>query len=205
MAANNRLRIVFNERVKQYINNNDFGRSNIHNSPIFEMLNVAARFGLLQQTLEMTLGYAEVLSKPEWSKLVWERGWNLDDLFWKSTMMLHKRNDLLISTIGKTQYITWWHIADIAPQHQKMCETMARLVCRTNLLKEDDPRYRGTSNSVRNCPRCYLGAPETVWHLVMQCPVNERAKQILFNEILKVDGQFNERCANALDRSSSGC
>ena len=83
MEANNMLRIVFNERVKQYINNNDLGRRNFHNSPIFEMLNVAARFGLLQQILEMTLGNAEVFSKPAWSKLVWERGWNLDDLCWK--------------------------------------------------------------------------------------------------------------------------
>ena len=86
-------------------------------------------------------------------------------------MMVHKRNYLLFSTVGKTQYLTWWHIADIAPQHQMMCETMARLICYTSLLEEDDPkylleeddsrylleeddsRYRGVSNSARNCSR----------------------------------------------------
>ena len=200
MEVDSRLRIVFKERAMQYINSNVRGGNNEHNSPIFEMLNVAARFGLLQCILEMTFGYADVKSKAEWSKLVWKRGWDLDDLFWKSTMMLHKRNDLLISTIGKTQYITWWHIADIAPQHQKMCETMARLVCRTSLLKEDDPRYRGTSSSTRNCSQCDLSTLETIAHLVMQCPANERAKEILFIEIERVDERFNERCANAPDQ-----
>ena len=34
----------------------------------------------------------------------------------------------------------------------------------------------------------------------MQCPVNERAKEVLFKEITKVDDQFNERSANAADR-----
>ena len=51
MEVDNRLRIVFNERVMQYINSNELGRNNEYNSPIFEMLNVAARFGLLQNIL----------------------------------------------------------------------------------------------------------------------------------------------------------
>ena len=42
--------------------------------------------------------------------------------------------------------------------------------------------------------------PETVRHLVMQCPENERSKEILFIEIVKVDELFNERCANAADQ-----
>ena len=34
----------------------------------------------------------------------------------------------------------------------------------------------------------------------MQCPSNERAKEILFTEIERVDERFNERCANAADQ-----
>ena len=95
---------------------------------------------------------------------------------------------------------TRWHIADIAPQHQKICKTMARMICHTSLLKDDDPRCRGGSNSLRNCSRCELGIPETLRHLVIQCPENEGLKEILFKEIAKVDDSFYERCMNATDQ-----
>ena len=81
-----------------------------------------------------------------------------------------------------------------------MCEIMARLVCHTSLLKDDDPRYKGGSNSMRNCSRCDLSIPETVKHLVMQCPANESAKKFMFDEIQKADNNFVNRCANAADQ-----
>ena len=100
MDVGNRLKVVFNERITQYVNNYDRCRANVHNSPIFDLLDTAARFGLLQYILEIALGYVTVISKSGWSKLVWERGWDLDDLCWKSMMMIHKRNDLLSNTVA---------------------------------------------------------------------------------------------------------
>ena len=115
-------------------------------------------------------------------------------------MMIRQRNDLLSNTVGNTQYLTWWHIADLVPQHQKMCETVARIICHTSLLKDDDPRCRDGSNSLRNCAKCDLEIPETFRHLVMQCPGNERLKEIMFKEIAKVDMVLNERCMNNADQ-----
>ena len=117
-----------------------------------------------------------------------------------SSTMDYNSNDLLRNTVGQSQYLTWWHLADNTPQLQKMCEIMARLVCHTSLLKDDDPRYKGGSNSMKNCSRCDLSIPETVKHVIMQCPANERAKEFMFEEIQKADNNFSRRCANATDQ-----
>ena len=81
-----------------------------------------------------------------------------------------------------------------------MCEVMARLVCHTSLLKNDDPRYKGGSNSMKNCTRCDLSIPESVKHLVMQCPDNEGAKEFMFEEIQKADNSFARRGAESADQ-----
>ena len=113
---------------------------------------------------------------------------------------MYKSNDLLRSTVGKSQYLTWWHLADNTPRLQRMCEVMARLVCHTSLLKDDDPRYKGGSNSMKNCTRCDLSIPESVKHLVMQCPDNEGAKEFMFEEIQKADNSFARRGAESADQ-----
>ena len=77
-----------------------------------------------------------------------------------------------------------------------MCELMARFVCHTSLLKDDDPRYKGGNTSIKNCNMCDFSVPETAKHLVMQCPDNERAKEFMFKEIQKVDHSFVKRCAD---------
>ena len=73
--SGNRLKAIFNERVTQYVHNYDRSRVNAYNSPIFDLLNTAARFGLLQYILEMALGYALIIPKTCWSKMVWDKGW----------------------------------------------------------------------------------------------------------------------------------
>ena len=196
----NRTAKVFKERVRVYFHDRANCSINRYGSPIFDLLNTAARFGLLQRVCDMTLGAGGIFAKTQWSRTVWSKGWELDDLFWKSATMVYISNDLLRNTVGKAQYLTWWHLADNTPRLQKMCETMARLVCHTSLLKDDDPRCKGGSNSMKNCPECDLSIPETVKHLVMQCPANEGASKFMFDEIQKVDNNFVNRCANDTDQ-----
>ena len=193
----NRIKAVFNERVRTFFMERVKCGANKWGSPIFELLNTASRFGLLQQVGDMAIGGARVVSKQQWARLIWQKGWILDDLFWKSTTMVYKSNDLLRLTVGKSQYLTWWHLADNTPRLQRMCETMARLVCHTSLLRDDDPRCKGGGNSVKNCTKCDLGTPETIKHLVMQCPESENAKEFMFNEIQKVDNEFGRRSAES--------
>ena len=196
----NRIAKVFKERVRSYFHDRANGSINMYGSPIFDLLNTAARFGLLQRVGDMTLGAGGGITKTQWSRTVWSKVWELDDLFWKSTTMVYKSNDLLRNTVGNAQYLTWWHLADNTPRLQKMCEIMARLVCHTSLLKDDDPRCKGGSNSMKNCSECDLSIPETVKHLVMQCPANEGASKFMFDEIQKVDNNFVNRCANDTDQ-----
>ena len=169
------------------------GMVNSHSSPIFEMLETCVRFNLLEKVLEMTFGYVNVIGKKVWSRMVWDKAWILDDAYWKSTGILHEQNDMLLKTVGKPQYLTWWHLADNIPHLQGMCESMARLVCHASLLKGDDPRYKREGANSRMCHGCDLGITETIHHLVMQYPVNEEEKNAMFNEILTFDDKFDER------------
>ena len=114
--------------------------------------------------------------------------------FWRSTALLYNRNDLLLSTIGKPFYLNWWFLADNMHHLQRMCETMARLVCHTSLLKDDDIRVNAGGHSQTVCSNCDLGIRETVMHLVMQCPVNETSRITMLREIeMEVEG-FAEAC-----------
>ena len=195
MDKGNRVRMIYDERIRAYVKNPDAGRGNFIESPIFEILNTSIRFGLLDSILEMSFGLCPIMTKKKWSDIVWRIAWRLDDCFWKSTALLYGRNDLLLNTIGKPFYLNWWFMADNMHQHQGMCETMARLVCHTSLLKDDDIRLNGGSHSQTMCTNCNLGIRETVQHLVMQCPANEGSRITMFREIeMEVEG-FAEACA----------
>ena len=140
---------------------------------------------------------AQIVQKKAWSNLVWDKAWSLDDAFWKSTSLVYENNDLLFKTVGNTHYLTWWHIADNAPYLQGMCKTMARLVCHASQLKGDDPRYKKESFSQKTCHECNLGILETIHHLIMQCPANEQKMLKMFNEIITIDNDFDERSRQA--------
>ena len=195
MDENSTQRRVFNSRVRNYVEGAN--PTNPHCSPIFEILDTSVRFDLLNAILNMAFGHTAISAKKVWSKLVWDRAWRLDDIYWKSTTILHGNNDILTKTIGKAQYLSWWFLADNAPLLQGTCETMARLVCHASRLKCDDPRLKKESFSQKICGECTLGITETVYHMVMQCPVNENNRKLMFTEIRLHDIQFDERSASA--------
>ena len=74
--------------------------------------------------------------------MIWEKAWEMDDAYWRSTSLIFTRNNLLYCTITKSQYLVWWQLADKFPQLQRISENMARLICRTSQLKSDDFRLK---------------------------------------------------------------
>ena len=129
-------------------------------------------------------------------KLVLDKAWQLDDTFRDSTSIVFENNDLLLETIGKSHYMTWWWLADKWPEHQKVCETMAQLVCHASRLKSDDIRYKGASMSTRSCHMCELGIVESVVHLVMQCPAFENRRKSKLEAIYQLDNNNNNNNNN---------
>ena len=200
MNRDSRLGSVFLTRFYKYVRHIGLGTANTFHSPMFELFNTCVTFGIMEQVVGMVVGHIPVMSKKKWSDMIWNKAWSLDDAFWKSTVMLHERNDLLNSTVGKSQYLTWWHIADNLPQTQSICETMARLICHASRLKEDDFRLAGASHSDKTCTECDHNIRESVKHLVMQCPANERLRIEMFNEIYDHVIQFPALVTNNPDQ-----
>ena len=83
---------------------------------------------------------------------------------------------------------------------QGMCETMARLVCHTSLLKDDDYRLNEGSHLKTACTNCDLGMRETLKHVVMQCPSNEVKRLYMFHELEREVTGFSELCTQAPDQ-----
>ena len=96
--------------------------------------------------------------------------------------------------MDRSQYLIWWWLAEKWPQHQKMCETMARLVCHASRLKSDDFRYKGASQSTLQCQYCDLGVVENVVHLVMQCPAFEDKRRVMLENVGKIDDMIRLKC-----------
>ena len=83
-----------------------------------------------------------------------------------------------------------------------MCETLAKIVCRTSRLKCDDIRYRSATHSQRVCERCDLSVVETIGHLIMQCPSASVLRDAMVNEIKQIDPYFDDRCMQSPDEAT---
>ena len=184
---NSIIKKVFINRVHAYINNRDLSATNQYNSPTFNMLNTASKFGILSNVCDMVTGKSAIMSKKCWSKMVWDRAWMIDDLYWESTRILHRNNELLHVTLMQSRYLGWWELSDKAPHLLKMCENMARMVCHSSRLKCDDVRLKGLPPSLRNCSLCDIYATETLFHLTMQCPYFANERLLMYDDIYNVD------------------
>ena len=78
---------------------------NIHCSPTFEMLEIASRLGMFNVVCEMVSGRQPLIPKKRWSACVREKAWLIEDMFWESTAILHKDNDLLCKIMTKSKYL----------------------------------------------------------------------------------------------------
>ena len=89
-------------------------------------------------------------------------------------------------SMEKSQYLRWLWVADKWPEHQRMCETMARLVCRASRLK-------GAGFQIVVCTRYVLGIVEDIKHLLVQCPASEGDARFMLNEIEELNENFRIR------------
>ena len=121
--------------------------------------------------------------KGHWRKMVWERAWSLEDVFWKIEYRLRRSLDLISSVNYGPRYLTLWALSDKYPEHINMCETMSRFVCHASLLKMDDLRLKKLTMYYECCPLCELSAPDDVEHLVLQCPSTEQKRRDMFYDI----------------------
>ena len=185
MSEDMLTRRVFEKRLNGFCNNREQCSINVYRSPIFDMLNVAVQFGLLETIRKMTTGESGVTSKEGWSKIIWKRAWTLDDADWRASNMVLRDNDLLSLTIGNSRYLTWWHISDIDHQHIQMCENMSKIVCHASVLKRDDCRLKGMSMCNKTCEMCNMFCVEDIFHLIMQCPHFESDINDMYEEIYR--------------------
>ena len=115
--------------------------------------------------------------KKAWSDIIWNKAWQIDDLFWESTMILHKNNEVLHSAMSRSRYLSWWELSDKFPHLIRICENMAKLLSGASRLKCDDTRLKGLTQSFRNCSRCDMYTAENLHHLVMQCPATDTIRR----------------------------
>ena len=111
-----------------------------------------------------------VYSKTAWRKVVWDRVWELENVYWRIQTQMHRNLDLLSRVVDEPRYVAWWWLSDRHPNMIRQCETMAKLVCHASMLKSDDVRLKGLNRSHRQCPLCKLAALDDVNHLLLQCP-----------------------------------
>ena len=186
MDPNATCKAILLQRTNKFLGNRAQSKLNINDSPMFEILNVAERLGLLDLCLNM-IQNGHVYSKPAWSKIVWEKAWQLEDEEFQICKTQLRQEKLLYQIIDKPYYLTWWVMSDVSRYYIEQYEIMARLVCDSSLLKAHNVRYKGTSFANRMCENCYLGCVESTNHIVMQCPFFENDKRNMLEEMEGVE------------------
>ena len=142
-------------------------------------------FGVFKSIKKMLLDISPVASKKSWSNLLWERAWQLEDGNWRASNLILNDNDLLMSIIKDTRYLSWWRISDLDYRLTNMCETMSKIVFHASLLKRDDYRLKGLPMSSRTCTLCDHYCIEYIVHIVSQCPYSQPIMNELYDEIFK--------------------
>ena len=124
-----------------------------------------------------------IFSKSEWRTIVWERMWALEDEECNPFKQQLSNEKTLFKVIGKPFYLTWWILSDMKLCPIQQCESMARMVCDSSLLKSHDLRLKNQPLSTKFCHRCDLAVVEDTFHLVMQCPFYEESIKTMYNEL----------------------
>ena len=186
MEEGSTCRSVLFLRANNFYENRAQSRLNVNDSPMFDLLNIAEKAGLIEICFNMILN-SHYYSKQEWSKVVWESVWRMEDEEFQLCRNQITKERLLYQVLEKPCYLTWWVLSDISRVNIEQYEIMARLVCDSSLLKVSNVKYKGTSIASRFCERCDLGIEESVKHIVMQCPSHEEEKRVMFDEINEVD------------------
>ena len=155
---------------------------NAYDSPIYEIFNVAERAKILDTCMNMVLN-GHSYPKSVWSKMVWEKVWDMEDEEYTLYKNQLAKEKLLFQVIDKPYYLAWWVLADRTHDQIEQCEIMARIVCDSSLLKTADVRREKASLASRFCDKCELGIEENAMHVVMQCPFFEGNRKVMLDEL----------------------
>ena len=81
--------------------------SNGCHSSLYDIFRECARFDLLSSVCDMVFDNKPVVSKQQWSRLVWQQSWSIEDAYWGSVNTIMKSNDLLNThhCLAKTMFL----------------------------------------------------------------------------------------------------
>ena len=177
-------KVVFIERSKGYFNIEGFEAPGDW-SIVGEMMAVAQLFGIVPEIRNM-VERGHFYEKSIWKKLIWDKAWTLENLYWRIETNLSRSLDVLSLVNPNPRYLIWWSMSDRDHTCMYLCETMALIVCHASLLKIDDLRLKGQPRIARLCSHCDHSTPENAEHVIMQCPNLQMERALMFTEIDQV-------------------
>ena len=179
------VKVVFINRAKYFFDNIEMCESNEHGSPVYDMLNIAIHFGIIEIVKNMVYR-GHLYSRAHWRERIWKRAWELEEVYWCIEARCHKSLELINKICVNSQYLVWWQISDRSHYLLKECEIMAKLLCHASLLRTDDVRLKRLPVASRFCPLCDHSAMDDTFHMVMQCPFLQDSRTMMFHEIERI-------------------
>ena len=179
--------MVFCSQMDDYLGSPDTRGQNIHGSVVFDLLNTASNFGVLDDVVSM-VRQGHYWPKDVWK--IWKRAWEMNECFWRVRIRCHHSLDLLAGVCGGSRYMSWWLVSDSDQSVMRDCETIVSLVMHSSVLRNDDVRLKGAPLGARLCDKCDLAALDDARHLVMQCPDLQRQRGDMMGEIAGLEGGF---------------
>ena len=187
MDENSLTKKMFCERAEVYFSEDHVGTENGPKSIVFDLLEVSALFGMLDEVKGM-VQTQRFYPKSVWREMVWKRGWALEDVYWRIEKHLHKSLDILSNVSPIVRYLPWWSISDKYPKHMKDCEILSRIVCHASLLRDDDFKYKNQIGTNRMCNLCDRFEIENARHFILLCPYFAQQRNLMLLEIEAVTG-----------------
>ena len=178
-------RQIFCERARMYFNDEIVGQENRYDSSVFDLLNVCSTFGMLIYVRNM-IDRNHIYPKHIWKGMIWKRGWELEDVYWRIEKQLHRSLDLLCGVSTSTRYLPWWTISDKYPGCVRDCEILVKLTCHASTLRGDDFKLKNQAGIVKMCTLCNSFEIEDVRHFLLRCPYFHCERTNMLNEIEQI-------------------
>ena len=173
---------IFIERARVFYGNEDNAPLSEEWSIVDNLLNVANVFRFDDEIRNMILR-GHVYPKATWKRMVWERGWALEETYWCLEARLHREMDLLLRICPHPRYLTWWSLSNNHADMVHTSEIMAKIISHASLLKCDDVRLKQLPYGNRVCSLCNLYLTEDIFHIVMQCPGTQPLRNDMYEEL----------------------
>ena len=178
-------RIIFCARMEVFMRNIDDCSMNVCSSMVFDLMNAAVSFGVLDEVVNMARGI-HIWSKIMWKRKIWARAWELDIYLWRVQTRCHRSLGLLSSICSGPGFLIWWQIAQDDHRLIIACEKIVKLVSHSSALKADDVRLKGAPAFAKFCSDCDHAATDDARHLVLQCPKWQPIRNEMFDAIASI-------------------